>query len=331
MSGQRSAHAVGAPAIEVGGSHAVAALADLTAGTLVPGTLHKRAVDPRDSAPAVIASVVGAARGLPPVGIERWGVAIPGPFDYQRGVGLFTGVGKFESLYGVDVGAALMGDLPGPPAGVAFLNDAAAFGWGEWLFGAGKRHERGVFLTLGTGVGSAFLADGALKRDGPGVPPQGEAHLLTIDGRPLEDTVSTRAVEREYHRRTSAAREGAAREDTVREDSVREGTVAKHADPVGVAEVANLARSGDPVALDVLRTAFRRLGEALGPGVARFEPDVVVVGGGMIGAWDIIGPAFRDGLCHDGGGEITVSIAAQPDAAALLGAAAYAQGLVGAV
>ncbi len=326
MSAERSAHAIGAPAIEVGGSHAVAALADLTAGTLVPGTLHKRTVDPVGSAAGIIDSVVGAARGLPPVDIERWGVAIPGPFDYQRGVGLFTGVGKFESLYGVDVGAALMDDLPGPPAGVAFLNDAAAFGWGEWLFGGGERRERGVFLTLGTGVGSAFLADGALKRDGPGVPPQGEAHLLTIDGRPLEDTVSTRAVEREYHRRTSAGREGAPREG-----AGRERTVAKHADPVGVAEVANLARSGDPVALDVLRTAFRRLGEALGPGVARFEPDVIVVGGGMIGAWDIIGPAFRDGLCHDGGGEITVSLAAQPDAAALLGAAAYAQGLVGAV
>ena len=115
------ASAIGAPAIEVGGSHAVAALADLTAGTLVPGTLHKQAVDPMGSAAGIIDSVVGAARGLPPVDGERWGVAIPGPFDYQRGVGLFTGVGKFESLYGVDVGAALMGYLPGPPAGVAFL------------------------------------------------------------------------------------------------------------------------------------------------------------------------------------------------------------------
>lgn len=296
----------GTPVIEVGGSHAVAALADLTTGTLVHGTLRKQQVDSSGSAASIIDSIVGAARGLSATGGERWGVAMPGPFDYQRGVGLYTGVGKFESLYGADVGAALTDDLPGPPGAVAFLNDAAAFGWGEWLFGAGKKHSRCVFLTLGTGVGSAFLADGVRKLDGPGVPPEGEAHFLTIDGRPLEDTVSTRAVEREYHQRT-----------------------ANHADPVGVAEVADRARSGDPVALDVLRTAFRRLGEALVPGIARFEPDIVVVGGGMIGAWDIIGPAFRDGLRHEGGGEVTVSLAAKPDSAALLGAAAYAQGLVG--
>jgi glucokinase len=314
VTGQRG----GGPAIEVGGTHAVAALADLTAGTLVPGTARRTGVDPGSSAAAIIDSVVGSAHGLPAAGGDGWGVAIPGPFDYQRGVGLFSGVGKFESLYGVDVGAALMSTLPGPPGRVAFLNDAEAFAWGEWLFGAGNRHGRCVFLTLGTGIGSAFLSDGAITRDGPGVPPEGRVDLLRIAGQPLEETVSTRAVERAY--RLRAGTTGGAGPV---------GTGPGGTSPDGVAEVAGLARSGDPMALGVLRSAFRRLGEALRPGIARFAPDVIVVGGGMAGAWDIVGPAFRDGLHHDGGGGITVSLAAHPEAAALLGAAAYAQGLVG--
>jgi glucokinase len=93
----------------------------------------------------------------------------------------------------------LLDGLPGA-ARVAFLNDADAFLVGEWAAGAGRGHTRVAGITLGTGIGSAFLADGRIVSTGHDVPPRGEVHLVSIDGRPLEDTVSRRAIVAEYAR-----------------------------------------------------------------------------------------------------------------------------------
>jgi glucokinase len=298
------------PVVEIGGSHVVAAMVDLGAGVVVPGSSHRADLDPAGSAEEILGTVIACSAALPAAPGERWGVALPGPFDYERGVGLFTGVAKFESLYGVDVGKALMGGLAGPPASVAFLNDAEAFAWGEWLFGAAAGYRRCVFLTLGTGIGSAFIADGTIRRSGPGVPPEGHAHLMQIDGRPLEDTVSTRAIERGYARRTGSAQ-------------------------AGVATIASLARAGDPAAATVLSSAFRQLGTALRPYLQDFAAQALVVGGAMTRSWDLIGPAFEDGLSRAADGAdsalrgLKVSVAANMADAALLGAAAYAQGKAG--
>ena len=68
------------------------------------------------------------------------GVAMPGPFDYDTGIGRFHDVGKFDALNGVDVGAALRPRRPGLPPAIAFVNDAAAFAIGEWI---GRRRRAG--------------------------------------------------------------------------------------------------------------------------------------------------------------------------------------------
>ncbi len=78
---------------------------------------------------------------------------MPGPFDYPTGVGRFAGVGKFESLAGVDVGAGLRERLTGRAERLCFLNDADAFAIGEYRAGAARGHQRVVCLTLGTGWG----------------------------------------------------------------------------------------------------------------------------------------------------------------------------------
>lgn len=296
--------------MEIGGSHVVAAMVDLAAGAVVPGSSRGEDLDPVGSAAEILGTVVTCGAALPAAAGERWGVAIPGPFDYARGVGLFAGVGKFGALFGADVGKALMAGLPGPPGCVAFLNDAEAFAWGERLFGAAAGCERCAFLTLGTGVGSAFLAGEAIQRSGPGVPPEGRVDLLRIGGRPLEEVVSTRAIERGYAQRT--------------------GTV-----PQGGAMVAGLARAGDPVAAAVLGSAFRNLGAALRPYLAVFAPQALIVGGAMTGSWDLIGPALEEGLYSRAGGApaafggLRIAVAANPADAALLGAAACAHDRAG--
>ena len=285
-------------------------MVDLAAGAVVPGSARRKDLDPDGSEAEILGQVVACGALLPAAGGERWGVAIPGPFDYERGVGLFAGVGKFEALYGTDLSGALMAGLPGPPAHVTFLNDAEAFARGEGLFGAAAGCQRAVFLTLGTGIGSAFLVGGVVQRSGPGVPPEGRVDLLQIAGLPLEEVVSTRAIERGYARRAGTAVRGAA-------------------------EVASRARAGDAAAAAVLGSAFCRLGAALRPYLEVFAPQVLVVGGAMAGSWGLIGSSFREGLSGGAAASsgalrgLTVLTAAKPADAALLGAAACAQGRAG--
>ena len=119
-------------------------------------------------------------------------VAVPGPFDYAARHRPLPRVAKFDALNGVDVGAALVErGIKGP---IGFTSDAQAFLRGEAIAGAAIGYARAMGVTLGTGVGSAFLADGVMVDTGPLVPPEGRIDLTTVDGAPLEDTVSRRAL-----------------------------------------------------------------------------------------------------------------------------------------
>ena len=68
-----------------------------------PAAFAAGTLSPSAGAAEILGPVIACGRELPVPCARYWGVAIPGPFDYQSGVGLFAGVGKFEALYGVDV------------------------------------------------------------------------------------------------------------------------------------------------------------------------------------------------------------------------------------
>ncbi|WP_446037988.1 ROK family protein [Streptomyces sp. SID1121] len=257
------------PVLEIGGTHVTAALVDLPGRRVVHRT--RSPLDPHGDAGDILGDVRRCAAGLPVPPGARWGVAVPGPFDYAKGVALFAGVGKFEALYGVDVRAALLGGLWQRPGDVVFLNDAHAFLAGEWYGGAVRGHRRAVGITLGTGVGSAFLADGLIREDGSGVPPGGRMDLTEVGGRPLEDTVSRRAI------------------------------LVRYGDPAAdVRDIADRARAGEERARRVLADALTVLGAALGPCLAAFGATALVVGGSMARSWDLVSPALRGGLASGG-------------------------------
>jgi len=277
--------------VDVGGSHLHAALVrDRDAGPEL-GERVAAALDADGDRETLLDAL---AEPLDRLGASRWVVALPGPFDYPAGRGDFAGVGKFAALAGVDLRQALAERLRVPGEHVQFLNDAVAYGLGEW-WGTSGRPRRTVCITLGTGVGSAFLVDGDPVASGPGVPPHGWVHLLHLDGRPLEDAVSTRAVVAAY-----AARSGST---------------------LAVREIAALARAGDPVATDVLTAAMRALGRALRPSLADFDADELVVGGSVSRSFDVLGPPLRAALALDGVRPLLVRPAVLLDDAPLLGAA----------
>ena len=190
------------PVLEVGGSHVTAASVELEAGGARVIRQRRWHLEPDVRAADFVATMLEAGVWVDvPAGADG-GIATPGPFDYVAGIGRYEGVGKFESLNGFDVRAAFVAGLPNPPARVVFLNDADSFGLGECTVGAAQGFRRAICLTLGTGVGSAFVKDGVPLSEGPGVPRDGEAHFILWGGAELEETVSRRAIRRVYRERT---------------------------------------------------------------------------------------------------------------------------------
>jgi glucokinase len=290
------------PVLEIGGTHVTAVLVTANPWNLVPGSLRTARLDADGTAAELLDDLAAAANGLPVGRRSDWVVAVPGPFDYRRGIGLFRDVGKFDSLYGVDVRRGLMTRIRPGPSDVRFLNDADAFGVGEYAAGAARGHDRAVCITLGTGVGSAFLDRGRPVNSGPTVPPDGSIHLVVHEGRPLEETVSRRAIRRAYAAAAAGSPDEAAPDVHV---------------------IAERFRMGDDLARAVLTHAFVGLGSALAPLVQRFEASILVIGGSMAGSWDIVEPAVRLGLSEAAFdlGRLEVRPAERNQVAALLGAA----------
>ena len=278
--------------VDVGGSHLYAALAHEGADGPVLGPRVRAGVDAGADREPLLAGLVAPLVALD---AQAFVLALPGPFDYPAGRGDFAGVGKFGALAGVDLRAELAGRLGVDQGRVLFLNDAQAYGLGEW-WGSSARPGRSVCLTLGTGVGSVFLVDGTPVASGPGVPPHGWVHLLRLDGLPLEDSVSTRSVRTAY-----ASRSGRT---------------------LDVREIAAAARAGDGVARDVLATAMRDLARGTAASLRDFDAEELVVGGSVALAWDLLEDPLRTALTTVPGlGSLVVRPSALRDDAPLLGAA----------
>lgn len=292
------------PVLDVGGTHVTAALVDVATSRPAPSTVIRTPLTAHAGADGILDAIARAALALPAEHSPHWGVAMPGPFDYATGIGRFTGVGKFESLYGVDVKQGLRERLAGRAERLRFLNDADAFAIGEHSAGAATGHDRVVCLTLGTGVGSSFLSRGRPVHSGPSVPPSGHVHRLTVHGGPLEDTVSRRGIRARYGRLSPTAEEQ---------------------QPPDVREIATRADKGDTAAATTFRYAFDALGRALAPWISHFQATAVVIGGSMAQSWHLVHPALTTGLAAADGPDVPVLPARQPEAAPLIGAAHWAQ------
>jgi acetyl esterase/lipase/predicted NBD/HSP70 family sugar kinase len=276
-------------ALDLGGTHISAGRVDL-AHARVDQSMRIPLLPSADR-DVLLEWIIGAARDVAG-DVDAVGFAVPGPFDYDNGVAWLGH--KLEALYGVDLRSPLARALRLPVHAVHFVNDADAFALGEWWAGAAKRSPRVVAATLGTGLGSAFLADGKVVHAGPGVPPAGEIHRLSYRGAPVEEAVSRAALIESY--------------------GVPE---------VDVAEIAVRARNGDERAAAAFHSVARALGEVFAPWLRAFDATCFVVGGSIAAAWDLLQPGVGSAL--EGLDRLeTIARASLLDDAPLLGAAYHA-------
>jgi glucokinase len=300
LSEMAASHTSLAHVVDIGGSHVTAATVELVGGPRVVER-SSSAIDTHGDRDTLLRAIGDTLRPLAS-GAEGWTIALPGPFDYERGIGSFEGVEKFSALADLDLRAALSDILGIAEDRVAFVNDALAYGIGEWSVST-QRPKRFICITLGTGIGSAFLDDGHPVESGPEIPPHGWAHLLTYDGGPLEDAVSTRAIQRRYAQDGGGDLEGSVLE---------------------VREIAERARAGEDRARALLETAMVELGGVLAPWVESFGATEVVVGGSMARSWDVLGAGFIRGITLDATAPVAVRPSGLLDDAPLIGAAVHA-------
>ncbi len=170
-------------------------------------------------------------------------------------------------------------------------NDANASGWAEWHFGAAQNEPDVVLVTLGTGIGGAIVIDGRPYRGRFGV--AGEfGHMQVVpDGLPCE--CGNRGCWEQYASGRVLTRLGrtAAESGTPLGRRLLEAAGGVVDDIHGL-HVTVAARAGDEEALGWLA----EVGEWLGVGVANLaaalDPGVVVVGGGVSDAGELVlGPA----------------------------------------
>lgn len=240
-------------AYDVGGSHISAAVCHRQGYQLGPVV---RANLPEEETSEAFLNVLHslgmqASKGVE--GVQGAEFAMPGPFDYEKGISWIKH--KMPYLYGVNVSEALAAKFGWKPEQVRFLNDAAAYLLGEVGAGAARGVKRVVCFTLGTGLGSGFAVDGRVVTEGKGVPQGGEIWNAPYEGGIAEDQISTRALKNAY-----AERKGQERE---------------------VASIAHYAVGGDPDAVAVFHDFGTTLGIAIKRLLKDFAPDVVVLGGGI--------------------------------------------------
>jgi len=189
--------------IDIGGSHISVALVDPADRKVLYDSYCKRAIDSQKTADHIITDWVdtihASLSGREDVVLEGIGIAMPGPFDYEKGISVIRGVNKYENLYGLDIRASLQSRLKQKGIPIRFENDAACFGLGECLTGNAAGYERVIAVTLGTGLGSAFIMHNQLLKGGVNVPPDGYLYNIPYKDGVAEDYISGKWLLQTYN------------------------------------------------------------------------------------------------------------------------------------
>lgn len=324
---------VAALALDVGGSAIKSGV--VLAGGALWGAPERDEIDSQAPAPTVLARFAQVLARLRERAVSHAvvgiGVAMPGPFDYERGVSRMRGLGKFDRIYGLSLAEELATRVPGiANLHWRWINDASAFALGELRYGAARGVPRVMFLTLGTGCGSAFAVDGKLVASGPGVPPDGYVYTLEHRGRRIDELLSQRGVMRIWRDLATVSGEGrlAGRASASAgggeahsaghafvPDGGREPQAGSRAEPVDAETVAALAQTGNERAKETYRRFGELLATALAPVTTAFRPDLVVLGGQISRSFDLFTDAAREA------GAPPLTVADELESAALKGAA----------
>ena len=215
--------------------------------------------------------------------VHAIGIASPGPLDPYTGTILDTpNIPEWENF---PVGPKLSEHFGVP---VYLDNDANMAGLAEWQYGAGKGHDDLVYLTISTGIGGGVITGGRLLQGYRGMGAELGHVIVDADG-PLCGCGKRGHVE------SFSSGPAIARYVCEQIRAGQESSLQSQPNPSAV-QVAEAARQGDALAIAAFARAGFYLGIAVANYLAIFDPSILIFGGGVSQAEDLLFKPFRKSL-----------------------------------
>ncbi len=274
--------------IDIGGTKIAGALVDIDGNIVAESKVPTPAQDPDALVDAVVALVTELSLGREVLGV---GVAAAGFIDADQSNIIYA---PNLSWRNEPFKAKLQAKLPLP---VIIENDANAAAWAEFRYGAGKGFQHMVMLTIGTGVGGAVIVNGQMLRGGFGI--AGElGHLRVVPNGKLCGCGQHGCLE-SYGSGTALLKAAKELASSDLEIGSRLRELEAQAGELTGAQVYTAILEKDPGALQILTELGTWLGEAIGSLTAVLDPQVVVIGGGVSAAGDLLLNPIREAyLAH---------------------------------
>lgn len=312
-------HAIG---VDIGGTKIAAGVVDEQGNILAQTRVATVAEDPAsiDASIAAVCKELAGQYEIGAIGLAAAGFCSPDRTSVQ----FAPNINWRDYPIAANVGAQLGIDVP-----IVVENDANAAGWAEFQFGVAKSASDMLLLTVGTGLGGAIVIDNKLVRGRFGVGaevghmrvvPNGHACGCGHDGC-WEQYTSGSALVRE-------ARAAAIKDPNFAASLISRagGEIDKISGPL----VTQAAQEGDELSIMLLAELGRWIGEGAASVAALLDPEIVVLGGGVAAAGDLLlkpaQQAFLEALPARGHrAEATFAIAEMGNEAGIVGAADLAR------
>lgn len=260
-------------ATDLGGTNIRAAAVDRTGRIVCAAQMPT----PKGLRPSRLISIITGsfqelARAIGPGDrFEAAAIAVPAPAA-EDGDGILRKVPNIPTLEGMQLGGPLQQRFGIP---VLIENDAAAAAIGEHWLGASRRARTSIMFTLGTGIGGGLIIDGRPFRGPDGSAGEIGHFCVEPDGEPCG--CGSRGCLEQY-----ASAQGILRM------AKRSGL-----DAAGSKDVFTAAIAGDKSAKRVFSEAGCYLGIVAAGLINALNPDMIVFGGKVAGAFDLFAPAMR--------------------------------------
>ena len=266
--------------VDLGGTKIYTALVDLEGNIIKEKTVATLANEGEE---AVLGRIIDTINyvidGTDKELIKSIGIGSPGPLDVKNGIIVETANLPFKNFAIVKTIKETY-ELP------TYLdNDANVATLGEFMFGAGKGTENMVFITASTGIGGGAVLNGKLFRGATGNALE-VGHMTVATEGPRCGCGNIGCAE--------ALGSGTAIGKRAKEAVLSNvETSLKNYEDVTSKEVFMEASKGDRVAKNILKSSLTYLGIAVANTITNFDPEKVVVGGGVVNGGDIVIDTIR--------------------------------------
>jgi glucokinase len=215
------------------------------------------------------------------------GLGIPATIDHDTGVAV--------SAVNLPLADLPIRDLVSERVGLPVFvdNDANVAALAEFLYGAAKGMPNIVMLTVGTGIGGGLILGGEVYRGATGAGAELGHMVIQADGPPCQGNCPNHGCVESLASGTALGREGLAAAESSPDSAL--GQLLAAGETVDGTAVTKAAIAGDETAIGVFDLIGSRLGVACASFANIFQPDAIVVGGGVIAAGDLLlEPARRE-------------------------------------